>query len=161
MTQTNLPEALKSVKTKPLFVMRLDVNPMVMVGETPGGLRRVGIVTGGTFEGERLFGKVLDGGSDWQTIRKDGAITLDVRLILKTHDDALITIKYQGLRHGSAEILQKLDRGETVDPASYYFRTNPMFETASEKYNWLNGIVAIGIGHRFKEGPLYSVFEVL
>jgi hypothetical protein len=158
---TQLPDALKNIRLQPLFAMRLDVNPMLVVGETPGAYRRVGVVTGGSFEGDRLSGKVLDGGSDWQTIRKDGAIVLDVKLVLKTHDDVLIAMQYQGFRHGPAEVLQKLDRGETVDPASYYFRITPLFEVASEKYNWLNRVIAVGTGHRFKEGPLYSVFEVL
>ena len=56
---------------------------------------------------------------------------------------------------------QRLERGEQVDPESYYFRINPMFETASEKYAWLNNILAIGTGHRFSDGPTYNLFEVL
>lgn len=84
----NLHEVLKSVRTRPLFVIRLDVRKLQVVGETPGSYRRVGVVFGGAFEGERLSGGVLNGGSDWQTVRRDGATTLDVRLILKTNDDA-------------------------------------------------------------------------
>jgi len=67
----DLPTPLQSVQTRPLFVMRLDVKPIVIVGETPGSFRRVGIVPSGTFAGERLSGKVLDGGADWQTVRSD------------------------------------------------------------------------------------------
>jgi hypothetical protein len=74
----DLPTPLKSVQTRPLFVMRLDVKPIVIVGETPGPFRRVGIVPSGTFTGERLSGKVLDGGADWQTVRSDASTTLDV-----------------------------------------------------------------------------------
>src|ERR1700675_1579636 len=93
-----LPEVLKSVRTQPLFVMRLDVRPLIIVGPTPGGYRRIGIVYGGRFEGQRLSGEVLDGGSDWQTVRGDGATTLDVRLILKTKDEALIGMTYRRIR---------------------------------------------------------------
>jgi hypothetical protein len=75
-----LPASLQSVQTRPLFVVRLDVKPIVVVGDTPGPFRRVGIVPSGTFAGERLSGKVLDGGSDWQAVRSDGSTTLDVRL---------------------------------------------------------------------------------
>ena len=157
----DLPAPLKSVQTQPLFVMRLDVKPIVIVGETPGPFRRIGIVPSGTFSGERLSGKVLDGGSDWQTVRSDASTTLDVRLVLKTDDDALIGMTYRGLRHGPAEVMDRIARGETVDPSSYYFRSLPMFETAAPKYAWLNGIVAVGIGHRLPSGPVYSVFEVL
>ena len=156
----DLPAALKSVSTRPLFVMRLDVRPLQLIGATPGGVRRVGVVPGGVFEGERLSGQVLDGGSDWQSVRSDGSITLDVRLVLKTHDDALIGMTYRGLRHGAAEVMRRLDQGEAVDPADYYFRMLPMFDTAAPAYAWLNGIVAVGVGHRLASGPVYSVFEV-
>jgi len=144
-----------------LFVMRLDVRPLQIVGATPGTYRRIGVVPGGSFEGDRLSGQVLDGGSDWQTVRNDRATTLDVRLVLKTNDDALICMSYRGVRYGPAEIMQKIDKGEVADPASYYFRINPLFETAAEKYGWLNRVVAVGIGHRRADGPIYSIFEVL
>jgi hypothetical protein len=54
-----------------------------------------------------------------------------------------------------------MQKGEVVDAASYYFRTNPLFETSATKYDWINRVVAIGVGHRRAEGPVYSVFEVL
>jgi hypothetical protein len=156
-----LPETLKTVQTRPLFVLRLDVRPLILVGGSPGAYRRIGVVPGGSFEGELLSGTVLDGGSDWQVVRSDGATTLDVRLVLKTTDDALIGMTYRGLRHGPPDVVARLEKGEVVDPASYYFRTNPLFETAAAKYDWLNRIVAVGIGHRRADGPVYSVFEVL
>jgi hypothetical protein len=57
--------------------------------------------------------------------------------------------------------MQRMDKGEAVDAASYYFRTNPLFETAATKYDWINRVVAVGVGHRRTDGPVYSVFEVL
>jgi hypothetical protein len=141
--------------------MRLDVRKLQIVGATPGAFRRIGVVPGGAFEGERLAGTVLDGGSDWQTVRGDGATMLNVRLVLKTHDEALIGMTYQGVRHGAPEIVARIESGDMVDPASYYFRIAPSFETAAAQYDWLNRIVAIGIGHRRADGPIYSVFEVL
>lgn len=157
----SLPEVLKTLRSRPLFVVRLDVRPMLIIGATPGAYRRVGVVPGGSFEGERLSGDVVDGGSDWQTVRSDGATSLNVRLVLRTKDDALIAMTYRGVRHGPADVLAKLERGEVVDPASYYFRINPLFETAVAKYDWINRIVAVGVGHRRIDGPIYSVFEVL
>jgi hypothetical protein len=54
----NLPEALKTLRTQALFVMRLDVRKLLLVvGATPGGYRRIGVVPGGSFEGERLSGR--------------------------------------------------------------------------------------------------------
>jgi hypothetical protein len=141
--------------------MRLDVRKLLIVGATPAAFRRIGVVTGGYFEGERLSGDVLDGDSDWQTVRTDGATILNVRLVLKTEDNALICMTYQGLRHGPSDVMDRMERGEAVDPASYYFRINPLFETSAPKYDWINRIVAIGIGYRRADGPIYSVFEVL
>jgi len=156
----DIPDVLRSVRTRPLFVMRLDVR-MLVPGPTPAGFRRIGVVPGGAFEGERLSGIVLDGGSDWQIVRGDGSTTLNVRLVLRTQDDALITMSYQGVRHGPPEVVARIEKGEVVDPESYYFRINPLFETASSEYGWINRIVAVGLGHRRADGPIYSVFEVL
>ena len=157
----NLPDHLKQVQTRPLFVLRLSVRKLQVVGATPGGFRRVGVIPGGLFEGERLSGEVLEGGSDWQSVRSDGSTTLDVRLILKTTDDALISMTYRGVRQGPPDVIARLEKGEAVDPASYYFRMAPLFETEAPRYAWLNNVVAIGTGHRFADGPVYSVFEVL
>lgn len=156
----DLPEALKSVKTRPLFVLREAVPPLLVVGQTPNAFRRIGVIQGGSFEGERLSGEVVTG-NDWQAVRTDSCIRLDVRLVLKTTDEALIVMTYQCLRAGSPEIIAKLDRGEPVEPTSYYFRMNPVFETSAPKYDWMNRIIAIGVGHRLADGPLYSIFEVL
>jgi hypothetical protein len=157
----DLPEALRSVCTRPLFVLRLDVRKLQIVGATPGALRRVGVVPGGSFAGERLSGTVLEGGNDWQTVRGDGATTLNVRLVLKTSDDALIAMTYQGIRHGPPDVIARVEKGEAVDPATYYFRINPVFETAAARYDWLNRVLAIGVGYRRADGVVYSVFEVL
>ena len=86
---------------------------------------------------------------------------MNVRLVLKTTDDALIGMTYQGLRHGPADVIERMEKGEAVDPAGYYFRTNPLFETAAARYDWLNHVVAVGIGHRQADGPIYSIFELL
>ena len=94
-------------------------------------------------------------------MRRDGAVTLDVRLILKTDDDALITMVYHGIRHGLPDIVARIEKGEIVDPTTHYFRTAPRFETATSKYDWLNRIPAVGTGQRSVQGVVYSVFELL
>jgi Protein of unknown function (DUF3237) len=157
----SLPLSLQSVRTRPLFAMRLDVDGPVSVGQTPGLFRRVGIVTGGQFEGSRLRGEVLNGGNDWQTEHSDSATGLDVRLLLRTVDGSMIAMTYRGIRHGSRDVLARLAKGEIVDPSEYYFRISPLFETAAPAYAWLNNILAVGIGHRLPDGPVYSLFEVL
>jgi hypothetical protein len=161
LLRESLPDALKSVRTRPLFVMRLQVPPLYVVGATPNAFRRIGVIEGGSFEGERLCGEILGGGNDWQDVRKDNCTKLDVRLVLKTMDGALIVMTYQALRCGPPDVMARLDRGEVVEPASYYFRINPLFETSAAKYDWINRIIAVGTGHRLADGPIYSIFEVL
>ena len=152
---------MPEIRTRHLFDMTLQVSGMQPMGATPNGNRRNGLVAGGMFEGERLRGTVLPGGADWIIARPDGCTTLDVRLVLRTDDGAAIGMIYRGLRHGPTEIMQRLDRGEPVDPSQYYFRTAIMFETASAPYDWLNRIFAIGTGRRPPEGPIYEIYEVL
>jgi hypothetical protein len=159
-TEQKLPEALAGVRTRPLFTMRLDVNEVQKIGGDPI-FRQVGVIPGGTFAGERLSGRVRDGGSDWQTIRSDGGVLLDCRLVLETSDGALIAMTYAGIRAGAPEVLARLTKGDPVDPTEYYFRINPLFYAADPKYEWLNKVMPIGIGHRLPEGPVYSIFEVL
>jgi hypothetical protein len=156
-----LPKTLQCLNSKPLFVLQLSVRPIQIVGTTPGAFRRVGIVSGGKFTGRRLAGQVIDGGNDWQTVQTDGTTTLDVRLLLRTDDGELIAMTYRGIRHGAAQVLQRVDGGETVDPAEYYFRISPQFETASTRLAWLNRALSIGIGYRRSDGAVYSIFEVL
>ena len=129
------------------------MHPLQIIGAAPGAYRRVGVVPNGIFDGERLSGQVLDGGSDWQNVRGDGSTTLDARLVLKTSDDALIGMTYRGIRHGALDVIARLEKGEAVDPLDYYFRIAPLFETAAPRYGWLNNVVAVGIGHRRADGP--------
>jgi Protein of unknown function (DUF3237) len=86
---------------------------------------------------------------------------LNVRLVLKTEDEALIGMTYRAIRYGPPDVVARMENGEVVDPTSYYFRINPLFETSDANYDWLNRVVAVGIGHRQADGPIYSIFEVL
>ncbi|MEX0960752.1 MAG: DUF3237 domain-containing protein [Burkholderiales bacterium] len=150
------------IQTRPLFTITLEVPRIVDLGATPNGNRRIATVTGGKFEGERLRGTVqATPGGDWILVRPDGATVLDVRLTLETDDQQLIYMTYRGLRHGPADVMARLAKGEAVDPSSYYFRTTPAFETAAKKYDWLNRIIAVATGRREASGPVYEVFEVL
>src|SRR3978361_2510905 len=114
---------MAEIRTSHLFTMKLAVSGLQPIGETPSGTRRVGLVAGGTFEGARLRGTVLPGGADWIIGRPDGVTTLDVRIVLQTDDGAAIGLTYKGLRHGPSEVMDKVNSGQFVDPAEYYFRT--------------------------------------
>ena len=150
------------IQSRHLFTLCADVPKIVDLGATPAGHRRIATVTGGTFKGERLSGTLQPApGGDWLLLRSDGATILDVRVTLETDDRQLIYMTYRGVRHGPAEVMARLAKGEVVDPATYYFRTTPVFETASPKYDWLNRIVSVATGRREKSGPVYEVYEVL
>jgi hypothetical protein len=150
------------IATRPLFEIRLHVPQVLDIGDTPEGRRRIATVAGGEFQGERLRGVAVGApGGDWMVVRNDGVTVLDVRVLLRTDDGEHIYMSYRGVRHGPADVMAKLAAGESVDPASYYFRITPIFETASKKYDWINKIVAVGTGRREPTGPIYTVEEVL
>jgi hypothetical protein len=156
-----LPPVMTTLRLQPLFIFHIEVKPPSIIGATPGHDRRIGEIAGGRFEGERMRGRILSGGSDWQSLRNDATTTLNVRLVLETDDGALIAMTYLGMRHGPKEVMDRLARGESVSPSEYYMRATPYYETASEKYGWLNRIVSLAYGHRMVGGAIYQVFEVL
>jgi hypothetical protein len=156
-----VPKDFAALASRPLFAFQIDVRKPDIVGATPGHDRRIGEITGGRFEGPRLRGKMLTGGSDWQSLRRDGATTINVRLLLQTDDEALIAMTYQGVRHGPQDVLDRLARGESVHPSEYYMRVAASFETAAGRYDWLNRVVSVACGHRVAGGAIYQVFEIL
>lgn len=152
---------MQELRLQHLCTLEITVGKAQALGTGPQGERRIVEVTGGRFEGPRLSGRILPGGADWILIRPDGVTQLDVRVTLETTDGALVYLSYRGLRHGPAEVIERLNRGEEVPASAYYFRTTPVFETGAAQYLWLNKIIAIGTGYRRPQGPVYTVYEVL
>jgi uncharacterized protein DUF3237 len=144
-----------------LMTLQVVVAPPQRIVSVPHGARVIAPITGGTFEGDRLRGNVLPGGGDWTLLRSDGVLELDLRITLETDDGALIYMTSFGLRHGPAEVLAALARGEAVDPSTYYFRTAPRFEASAPRYAFLNQLIAISSGDRRASGPIYTIEEVL
>jgi hypothetical protein len=152
------------VATAPLFDIVVDLDPRLNFGAGPFGRRVLFGAAGGTFEGPALRGAVLAGGGDWALFRPDGAMSLDVRLTLRTHDDALIHMSYGGRWITPPELRADMAdpaRRHLVDPGRYYFRTNPLFETGATAYAWLNDIVCVGTGCLVEGGIAYKVYRVL
>lgn len=143
-----------------LFSAQISLAKPQELGETPQGRRRIIGITGGSFSGARLSGRVLPGGADWQRIRADGVADLDARYTLETHDGALIYVANRGYRHGSSAILEKLAAGEEVDPSLYYMRTTPLFETGDARYAWLNRVICVATGARRAAAVELEVFEI-
>ena len=140
---------------RPLFRIEITLGPPQELGR-----RRIIPITGGRFHGERLSGRVLAGGADWQIVRPDGVADLDARYTIETHDGALIYVRNKGYRHGPDDVIQRLKDGEAVDPKLYYMRTTPWFETGDARYAWLNRIVCVATGARRAASVDLEVFEV-
>ena len=131
------------------------------LGDVSQGRRRIVPLTGGTFAGPELTGKLLPGASaDWQILLADGTALGDIRYTLLTDDGALLYVKSRGVRHGSPEVLERLGRGEDVDASEYTFRTSTQIETASRELAWLNKCVFIGVGGRNAGGVVYETYRV-
>lgn len=160
MTQSiTVHEALQEVTFQPLLAIEMKVDQVYKFGGI-GTSHQAGMVGVGRFHGERLRGDVLPGGSDWQTVLADGTILLDAKLPLRTDDGAHIIMSYRGVRAASADVLARMTAGEDVDPREYHFRVNPTFFTSNPRYDWLNRVVAFGLGQRLSTGPVYNVFEL-
>lgn len=165
---TPLAEAKESgsspagVRSEFAFEAHVTVDTPLVVGESSWGLRRVVPITGGTVKGPRMSGRVLPGGADWQVVRPDGVLDVDAKYTLLTDDGVTIMVTNKGMRHGSKEIIDKLTRGEDIDPSQYYFRTAAQFEVASDSaYAWLTRAVFVGIAERKARAAIIRFFEVL
>ena len=151
---------MPTLNSEYLFTIRVTVDVLHDVGKTPFGTRHIDMLGGGNFEGPKLRGTVL-GGIDQKVFRSDGAMNPNVRLMLKTDDDALIYMYYTGVRCGTAEVMRRIADGEEVSPSEYYLRNTPYFETSAPQYDWLNRIVSVGVGRRMPDHAAYDVFEIL
>jgi hypothetical protein len=133
------------MRSRPLMTLRLNTAPSQDIGAGPHGTRVTFPITGGSFEGDRLRGKVLPGGDDWTVRRADGVMDLDLRITLETDDAALIQMTFEGIR----------------DDRAPYFRTVPRFETAEPRYSFLNRLLAVGRGEIRSDGPVHLIEEIL
>jgi hypothetical protein len=131
------------------------------LGDTTQGRRRIVALTGGTFAGPELNGRLLPGASaDWQIVLPDGTAFGDIRYTLETDSGDLLYVQSRGVRHGSAEVLGRLGRGEDVDASEYTFRTSTLIETAAPELDWVNKGVFISVGGRQAAGVIYETYLV-
>jgi hypothetical protein len=131
------------------------------LGETPQGHRRIVPLSGGTFTGPELRGTLLPGASaDWQIVLPDGTALGDIRYTLQTDAGELLYVQSRSVRHGSAEVLARLGRGEDVDASEYTFRTSTQIEAAAPDLDWLNKGVFISVGGRQTERVIYETYLV-
>jgi hypothetical protein len=131
------------------------------LGAVAQGHRRIVPLTGGTFTGAEISGTLVPGASaDWQIVLPDGTALGDIRYTLQTDAGELLYVQSRSVRHGSAEVLARLGRGEDVDASEYTFRTSTQIETAAAALDWLNKGVFVSVGGRQAAGVVYETYLV-
>jgi len=149
------------LSTKYVFTITANIGSVVSAGDIGHGVRRIIPVVGGEVRGDDINGKVCAFGADFQIIRPNELIELEAKYAFQTDDGAVIYVENKGIRFGPIELLQRLKRGEPVDPKLIYFRTVPKFETGSEKYRWLMENLFIGSAARHTDRVVVDVHQVL
>ena len=139
--------------------LTIDVAAPIEVGATAAGTRRVIPIRGGHVTGPGLTGFIREGGADFQILRPDGVTELQARYVIETRE-GLVYIENTGIRHGTPAAMERLRRGEFVDPSEIYFRTTPRFETAVESLTWLTTRLFVGAAARFPDRVDVSVYLV-
>jgi len=142
------------------FSVRVTLAPPLEVGDTDGGRRRFIAITGGEVYGPKLHGQVLPGGGDWQTIAPGGLTRIEAHYFLKADNGSVIEVTNPGVRVASAEVTERLAKGEKVDPSQYYFRTTPSFQAAGPELAWMQRAVFVGRGMRNPDSVVIDYFEV-
>jgi hypothetical protein len=149
-----------TLETKYVFTITARIGDVVSAGEIGTGVRRIIPITGGEVRGQ-VNGKVLPFGADFQIIRPNELIDLEAKYAFETDDGAIVYVENRGLRFGPVELLQKLKRGEPVDPGLIYFRTVPKFETGHEKYRWLMQHIFVASAARHADRVVIDVHQVM
>jgi hypothetical protein len=145
----------------PVADLTIHVGEPLEIGQTVAGLRRFIPILGGEVRGSRLNGRVLPGGADCQMIRSDGVLELRAQYVMETPEHARILIDNSGIRRGPQQAMERLLRGEEVDPSVIYFRTCPRFETADPNHQWLMKSLFVASGIRRPDRVELAFFEVL
>jgi hypothetical protein len=145
----------------PVYRLEATLGEPLDLGDLAQGRRRIVPLTDGTFAGPELSGTLLPGSSaDWQTVLPDGTALGDIRYTLQTDDGDLLYVQSRSVRHGSADVLARLTRGDEVDASEYTFRTSTQIETAAREFDWLNKGIFISVGGRQPGAVIYETYLV-
>jgi len=149
------------IQTRYVFTITADIGEVTSAGDIGTGVRRIIPIIGGEVKGEGISGKVCAFGADFQIIRPNELIELEAKYAFETDDGAVVYVENKGIRFGPVDLMQRLKRGEPVDPKLIYFRTAPKFETGSEKYRWLMEHLFVGSAARHADRVVLDVHQVL
>lgn len=144
----------------PMTRVVCEVAALETLGPAPQGERRFVPLGGGTVEGPELNGRLVEGGVDWQWQRSDGVLEIAAHYVIRADDGGLIEVRSDGLRHGPAEVMQRLARGEEVDPGEYFFRTLVRFTTGAPAWLHLNRVMALAVGRREARRVILDFYRI-
>jgi hypothetical protein len=144
----------------PLCSIECAVSPLVTLGDAPGGERRFVPLGAGRVWGPGLRGELIAGGVDWQWRRPDGVLEISAHYAVRCPDGGIVEIRSDGLRHGDAEVMAALARGEAVAADRYFFRTFVRFTTGAAAWGHLNRTMAVASGARSAAGVELAFYEL-
>ena len=155
----------RKIETEFLFEVRIPQGPHHLIGDGPLGHRRITYPKAGAkVRGPRLNGEVLEGGGDPFLLRPDGIGEVDARITIRSDEGDVIMMSYKGVLDFTEEFTEAQGLGELVPREENYFYVSVLFETASESYRWLNGILGVARGFIPEDLPSpcigYQVFAV-
>jgi hypothetical protein len=150
-----------ALQTRYVFRLAIRVGAPIIAGDLGYGIRRIIPILGGEIRGEGIKGTIFPAGADYQTIRPNGLTELEAKYAFELDDGAIVYIENTGIRSGPKELLDRIAQGETVDPASIYFRSVPKFQTGAESYRWLMESLFVGVGARYPDRVEIDVHQVL
>ena len=150
-----------ALQTRYVLSLAIKVGAPIVAGDFGYGLRRIVPILGGDVRGEGIKGSIFPCGADFQTIRPNGLTELQAKYAFEMDDGAIVYIENVGIRFGPKELLDRIAKGETVDPALIYFRSVPKFETGAESYRWLMQNLFVGVGARHPDRVVIDVHQVL
>jgi hypothetical protein len=150
-----------ALQTRYVFSLVIQIGAPIVAGDFGHGVRRIIPILGGEVRGEGINGTIFPCGADFQTIRPNGLTELEAKYAFEMDDGAIVYIENVGIRFGPKQLLDRIAKGESVDPALIYFRSVPQFETGAEKYRWLMENLFIGVGARHPDRVVIDVHQVL
>lgn len=114
--------------------LKVSIGEPYGIDNTQHGRRTVVPITGGTFEGPRLKGTILNGGADYQ-LNGEKRTELEAIYCIRTDDGINIHVRNKGIIYNGLDAEGK---------PTFYFRAAPMFEApADSKYGWLNNALFV------------------
>lgn len=150
-------------KSEHLYYVEVDVTDAMKAGKLPQGSYMIIPITGGTFVGDELNGNIECVGADWNVMNIKIPMTSNIstRYLLHTNDDAYISLITDGRVNLNLKGIQAKKKGIS-DPVNSYFKQHLMFETADERYAWMNQALCVATVQLGEGGRIcYDAYKIV